>query len=89
VGGCNTNRGKEFLDASWWYFVGPPPAEGGRRPRAEAAASPRRGLAAAKTSLLIQKVFDCKWYYAPPKPKRPMLTLVVRFIQTLIFQLKN
>jgi hypothetical protein len=76
VGGCNTNRGKEFLDASWWYFVGPPPAEGGRRP-------------AAKTSLLIQKVFDCKWYYAPPKPKRPMLTLVVRFIQTLIFQLKN
>jgi hypothetical protein len=31
---------KEFLNASRWYFVGPPPAEGGRRPHAEAAASP-------------------------------------------------
>ena len=34
-------RCKEFLNASWWYFVGPPPAFGGRRPRAEAAASPQ------------------------------------------------
>ena len=33
-------RCKEFLSASRWYFVGPPPAFGGRRPRAEAAASP-------------------------------------------------
>ena len=33
-------RCKEFLNASRWYFVGPPPAEGGRRPHAEAAASP-------------------------------------------------
>ena len=31
---------KEFLNASRWYFVGPPPAFGGGRPRAEAAASP-------------------------------------------------
>jgi hypothetical protein len=31
---------KSFLNASWWYFVGPPPAFGGRRPHAEAAASP-------------------------------------------------
>jgi hypothetical protein len=34
-------RCKEFLNASRWYFMGPPPAEGGRRPRAEAAASPQ------------------------------------------------
>jgi hypothetical protein len=58
---------KEFLNAIWWYFVGLPPAEGGRQPRAEAAASPagwppplaappQRG-GAAKTSLSIQKVF--------------------------------
>ena len=52
---------KEFLNANWWYFVGPPPAEGGRRPRAEAAASPQ-GWPPPKTSLFIQKVFDCKWY---------------------------
>ena len=45
-----------------WYFVGPPPAEGGRRPYAEAAASPQ-GWPPPKTSLFIQKVFDCKWYY--------------------------
>ena len=43
--------GKEFLNTRWLDFVGPPPAFGGRRPCAEAAASPRRGLAAAKTSL--------------------------------------
>jgi hypothetical protein len=35
------------LNASWWYFVGPPPAFGGRRPCAEAAASAQRALAAA------------------------------------------
>jgi hypothetical protein len=58
-------RGKEFLNASWWYFVGPPPAEGGRRPHAGAAASPA-GWPPPKTSLFIQKVFDCKWYYIPP-----------------------
>jgi hypothetical protein len=52
---------KEFLNASWWYFVGPPPAFGGRRPRAEAAVSPQ-GWPPPKTSLFIQKVFDCKWY---------------------------
>jgi hypothetical protein len=60
--------GGKFLNASRWYFVGPPPAEGGRRPHAEAAASPqgwppplaappRRG-GAAKTSIFTQKVFD-------------------------------
>jgi len=26
------------------------------------------GLAAAKTSLFIQKVFDCKWYKPPSLP---------------------
>jgi len=31
---------KEFLNARRWYFVGPPPAFGGRRPHAEPAASP-------------------------------------------------
>jgi hypothetical protein len=46
-------RCKEFLNASRWYFVGPPPAQGGGQPA---------GLAAAKTSLFIQKVFDRKWY---------------------------
>jgi hypothetical protein len=44
-----------------WYFVGPPPAFGGRRPHAEAAASPQ-GWPPPKTSLFIQKVFDSKWY---------------------------
>jgi hypothetical protein len=34
-------RCKEFLSVSWWYFVGPPPAFGGRRPHAGAAASPQ------------------------------------------------
>jgi hypothetical protein len=38
---------KEFVNASWWYFVGPPPAEGGRRPHAEAAGPPP-GWAAPK-----------------------------------------
>jgi hypothetical protein len=52
---------KSMLNASWWYFVGPPPAEGGRRPRAQAAASPQ-GWPPPKTSPSIQKVFDCKWY---------------------------
>jgi hypothetical protein len=47
---------KEFLNASWWYFVGPPPAYGGRRPWAKAAASPRRGLAAAQKETLISRV---------------------------------
>jgi hypothetical protein len=42
-------------------FLGPPPAFGGRRPHAEAAASPQ-GWPPPKTSLYIQKVFDCKWY---------------------------
>jgi hypothetical protein len=52
---------KEFLNVSWWYFMWPPPAFGGRRPHAEAAASPQ-GWPPAKTSLFIQKVFDCKGY---------------------------
>jgi hypothetical protein len=34
---------KEFLNAIWWYFVGLPPAEGGRQPRAEAAGPPPVG----------------------------------------------
>jgi hypothetical protein len=42
----------------------PPPAEGGRRPHAEAAASPQ-GWPPPKP-LSIQKVFDCKWYKPPP-----------------------
>jgi hypothetical protein len=49
------------------YFVGPPPAFGGRRPHAEAAASPQ-GWPPPKTSLFIQKVFDCKWYKPPSLP---------------------
>jgi len=59
---------KEFLNAGRWYFVGPPPACGGRRPRAEAAASPQ-GWPPPKP-LSIQKVFDCKWnwYYIPSLP---------------------
>jgi hypothetical protein len=48
-------RCKEFLDASRWYCVGPPPAFGGRRPPAEAAASPQ-GWPPPKL-LSIQKVF--------------------------------
>jgi hypothetical protein len=40
--------------------VGPPPAFGGRRPRAEAAANPQ-GWPPPKTSLFIQKLFDYKW----------------------------
>jgi hypothetical protein len=44
-----------------WYLVGPPPAFGGRRPHAEAAASPA-GWPPPKTALFMQKVFDCKWY---------------------------
>jgi hypothetical protein len=43
---------KEFLNASRWYFVGPPPAFGGRRPHAQAAASPLWGLAAAQKETL-------------------------------------
>jgi hypothetical protein len=39
------------------------PAFGGRRPRAEAAASPQ-GWPPLKTSLSIHKVFDCKGYKA-------------------------
>jgi len=31
---------EEFLNASQWYFVGLPPAFGGRQPCAQAAASP-------------------------------------------------
>jgi|GEM_PF-6903586 len=46
--GITPTRCKEFLNASWWYFVGPPPAEGGRRPL---VAPPLWG-GAAKTSLL-------------------------------------
>jgi hypothetical protein len=42
--------GKEFLNASRWYFGGPPPAFGGRRPRAKAAARPQ-GWPPLKTSL--------------------------------------
>jgi len=38
----------------------PPPAEGGRRPHAKAAASPQ-GWPPPKP-LAIQKVLDCKWY---------------------------
>jgi hypothetical protein len=45
-------RCEEFLNASRWYFVGPPPAEGGRRPHAEAAASPQ-GWPPPKTSLFL------------------------------------
>jgi len=51
-------RCKEFLNASWWYFVGPPPAFGGRRPHAEAAASPQ-GWPPPKP-FSIQKVFEPK-----------------------------
>jgi hypothetical protein len=40
----------------------PPPAFGGRRPYAEAAASPQ-GWPPPKTSLFIQKLFDYKWHY--------------------------
>jgi len=58
---------KEFLNVSRWYSVGPPPAFGGRRPYAEAAASPQ-GWPPLKP-LPIQKVFDCKWYYAILRPK--------------------
>jgi hypothetical protein len=50
---------KEFLNANWWYFMGLPPAFGGRQPRAEAAASPQ-GWPPPKTSLSIQKVFEPK-----------------------------
>jgi hypothetical protein len=42
-------RCKEFLNASWWYFVGPLRPEGAER---------------SETSLFIQKVFDCKGYKA-------------------------
>jgi hypothetical protein len=59
---------KEFLNASRWYFVGPPPAFGGRRPHAEAAASPQ-GWPPPKTSLFIQEVFDCKWYNTILRPR--------------------
>jgi hypothetical protein len=51
-----------LIHASRWYFVGPPPAFSGRRPRAEPAASPQ-GWPPAKTSLSpFRMVFDCKWY---------------------------
>ena len=49
---------KEFFrNVSRWYFVGLPPAFGGRQPRAEAAASPQ-GWPPPKTSLFIQKASD-------------------------------
>jgi len=34
-------KGPVSLNAGWGYFVGLPPAEGGRQPHAEAAASPQ------------------------------------------------
>jgi hypothetical protein len=64
--------------------VGPPPAFGGRRPCAEAADSPRRGLAAPpNVPLPIQNPFAKIWYmvtsrapkghgtrmYDPPSPR--------------------
>jgi hypothetical protein len=59
---------KEFRNAGRWYFVGPPPACGGRRPRAEAAPARRAGR--RPKPLSIQKVFDCKWKLVlyPPTP---------------------
>jgi hypothetical protein len=44
---------------SWWYGRAPRLRAGGG-PITEAAASPQ-ALAAAKTPLFIQKVFECKW----------------------------
>jgi hypothetical protein len=40
---------------------------------AEAAASALWALAAAQTSLFIQKVWDCKWYYRQALGTRPPL----------------
>ena len=49
-----------------WYFVGPPPAKGGRRPRTGAAASALCALAAAMrarpSTLHVKKALASKWY---------------------------